>query len=83
MIKHNLVVFRNGDGALQIFPQLIDIIPEARFNLAIYYLRTKELNKTEELMRDVKPTLPYEYILKGVVHASLGQRFGSVCFQIL
>ena len=33
------VVFRNGDGALRVFPPLIDVIHEARLNLAVYYLR--------------------------------------------
>ena len=33
------VVFRSGEGALQVLPPLIDVIPEARLNLVIYYLR--------------------------------------------
>jgi len=33
------VVFRNGDGALRVLPPLIDVIHEARLNLAVYYLR--------------------------------------------
>ena len=39
LIKHNLVVFRAGVGALQILPPLIDVLPEARLNLVIYYLK--------------------------------------------
>ncbi|CAG10786.1 unnamed protein product, partial [Tetraodon nigroviridis] len=39
LIRHNLVVFRGGEGALQVLPPLIDVIPEARLNLVIYYLR--------------------------------------------
>lgn len=39
LIKHNLVVFRSGEGSLQILPPLIDVLPEARLNLVIYYLR--------------------------------------------
>ncbi len=35
LIKHNLVVFRNGEIALQTLPALLDIVPEARLNLAI------------------------------------------------
>ena len=38
LIRHNMVVFSNGDHALQVLPQLIDVIPEARLNLVIYYL---------------------------------------------
>lgn len=78
LIKHNLVVFRGGEGALQVFPMLIDIIPEARLNLAIYYLRGGDVSKAEDLMKDVQPSVSYEYILKGAVHASLGQQTGSV-----
>jgi intraflagellar transport protein 56 len=33
------VVFKNDDGALQVLTQLIDVIPEARLNLVIYYLK--------------------------------------------
>jgi len=33
LIQHNLVVFRNGEGALQTLPPLVDVIPEARLNL--------------------------------------------------
>lgn len=78
LIKHNLVVFRNGEGALQILPGLVDIIPEARLNLSIHYLRAGDINKADELMTTVQPTVPSEYILKGVVHAVLGQKLESV-----
>ena len=43
LIRHNIVVFRNGEGALQVLPPLVDIIPEARLNLVIYYLRADEV----------------------------------------
>ena len=33
------VVFQNGEGALQSLPSLVDVIPEARLNLVIYYLK--------------------------------------------
>lgn len=33
------VVFRGGEGSLQCLPPLIDVIPEARLNLVIYYLK--------------------------------------------
>lgn len=39
LLEHNLVVFRNGEGALQVLPPLLDVIPEAKLNLIIYYLR--------------------------------------------
>lgn len=77
LIKHNAVVFRGGEGALQVFPVLVDIVPEARLNLAIYYLRGGDVTKAEELMENVQPAVSYEYVLKGAVHAVLGQQLGS------
>ncbi len=44
LIKHNLVVFRSGEGALQVLPKLLDVIPEARLNLVIYYLQQVGVN---------------------------------------
>ena len=69
LIRHNLVVFRNGDGALQVLPSLIGYIPEAKLNLVIYYLRNDELTEAYDLIKDMEPSIPQEYILKGVVNA--------------
>lgn len=79
LIMHNLVVFRNGEGALQTLPKFIGVIPEARLNLAIYYLRSGEVTKAEELMHTIlKPTVTSEYILKSIVHTLLAQKLESV-----
>ena len=43
LVRHNLVVFRGGEGALQVLPPLVDVIPEARLNLVIYYLKQVSL----------------------------------------
>lgn len=77
LLQHNLSVFRNGENALQVLPQLLDIIPEARLNLVIYHLRTEEVQEAFNLIKDVEPSVPREYILKGVVFAALGQANGS------
>ncbi|CAG0913187.1 unnamed protein product [Notodromas monacha] len=77
LIKHNLVVFRNGEGALQVLPGLVDVIPEARLNLVIYHLKQDELRDAFSLISELEPTVPQEYILKGVVHAAIGQETGS------
>ncbi|XP_048356869.1 intraflagellar transport protein 56 isoform X4 [Sphaerodactylus townsendi] len=77
LIKHNLVVFRGGEGALQVLPSLIDVIPEVRLNLVIYYLRQDDAQEAYNLIKDLEPTTPQEYILKGVVNAVLGQEMGS------
>lgn len=76
LIKHNLVVFRGGESALQVLPPLIDVIPEARLNLVIYYLRQDDIQEAYNHFKDVSPTTPQEYILKGVVNAALGQEQG-------
>ncbi|KAK7112857.1 intraflagellar transport protein 56-like isoform X2 [Littorina saxatilis] len=77
LIKHNLCVFRSGEGALQVLPPLIDVLPEARLNLVIYYLKQDDIPEAYNLIKDLEPTTPQEYILKGVVNASLGQEQGS------
>jgi len=77
LIKHNLVVFRNGEGALQVLPPILDVLPEARLNLVVYYLRQDDIKEAFNLIKDVEPTSPNEYILKGVVNAVLGQDQGS------
>ena len=79
-LKHNLVVFNGGEGALRTLPPLVDVIPEARLNLVIYYLRHEEgicVEEAFELMKDLEPSTPQEYVLKGVVNACLGQALGS------
>uniref|UniRef100_A0A3P8ZWS5 Intraflagellar transport protein 56 n=1 Tax=Esox lucius TaxID=8010 RepID=A0A3P8ZWS5_ESOLU len=77
LIRHNLVVFGGGEGALQVLPPLIDVIPEARLNLVIYYLRQDDVQESYQLIKDLEPTTPQEYILKGVVNAAVGQEVGS------
>eukprot|EP00741_Cyanophora_paradoxa_P016143 tig00000042_g15583.t1 len=77
LIRHNLVVFRGGENALQVLPPLIDVIPEARLNLVIYYLRSDEMGEAYNLIKDLEPTTPQEYILKGVVNSAVGQATDS------
>ena len=73
LIKHNLVIFRGGEGALQILPPLVDVIPEARLNLVIYHMKKDDIAAAFNLMKDLEPSTPQEYILKGIVNAALGQ----------
>uniref|UniRef100_A0A2K6SR24 Intraflagellar transport protein 56 n=1 Tax=Saimiri boliviensis boliviensis TaxID=39432 RepID=A0A2K6SR24_SAIBB len=58
LIRHNLVVFRGGEGALQVLPPLVDVIPEARLNLVIYYLRQDDVQEAYNLIKDLEPTTP-------------------------
>jgi len=77
LIKHNLVVFRNGANALQVLPPLVEFLPEARLNLVIHYLRSEEVQEAYDLIKDLEPSTPQEYILKAVVNANIGQASGS------
>ncbi len=36
LIRHNLVVFSNGEQALQVLPGLMETVPEARLNLVSF-----------------------------------------------
>jgi intraflagellar transport protein 56 len=77
-VRHNLVVFRNGEDALQVLPPLIDVIvPEARLNLVIYHLRHDQITEAYELIKDLEPVTPQEYILKAVVNSCIGQQLDS------
>lgn len=58
LIKHNLVVFRGGEGALQALPNLLDVIPEARLNLVIYHMRNDDISAAFDLMKDIEPSTP-------------------------
>lgn len=62
----------------QVFPSLVDVVPEARLNLVIHYLRNDDIKEAYEILKDVQPAVPQEYILKGVVNAALGQEINSV-----
>ena len=59
---------------------LVDVIPEAWLNLVIYYLKQGNINEAYELMKDVDPSQPNEYILKAVVNAVVGQEQNTVMF---
>ena len=45
-------------------PQLGDVPPEARLNLVIHHLRHGEVGEAFNLIKDMEPTTPQEYILK-------------------
>lgn len=66
-------MFRGGENALQVLPPLVDVIPEARLNLVIYYLKHEQVDEAYALIKDMECFVPKEYILKAVVHAVIGQ----------
>ena len=94
LIRHNLVVFRGGQNALQVLPPLVGVPPEARLNLVVHHLRGGEPLEALKLVKDLEPTTPQEYVLKGVTHATIGQymdqldaeehlKLAQQCFQIV
>jgi intraflagellar transport protein 56 len=76
-LKHNMVVFRGGVDAARVLPPLLGIVPEARINLVVYFLKTGEIAEAYRVIRDVEPSVPVEYIVKAVVHAEMGQASGD------
>ncbi|KAK9496831.1 hypothetical protein O3M35_012938 [Rhynocoris fuscipes] len=77
LIKHNLVSFRGGLGALQVLPPLVDVIPEARLNLVIYHFKQGEYMEAYDLIKNLEPSVPQEYILKAIVNVAIGQETNS------
>ncbi|CAM6071431.1 unnamed protein product [Sphagnum tenellum] len=73
LVKHNHVVFRSGENALQALPPLLGILPEAKLNLIIYYLQNSELQEAYNMVKELEPSTPQEYVVKAVSYASLGQ----------
>jgi intraflagellar transport protein 56 len=78
LLRHNMAVFDNDESSnsnkLKVFSSLIDVIPEAKLNLIIYYLRNEQTNQAYNLIKDIQPNNTIEYILKAVVHCMLGQQ---------
>ena len=70
LLRHNMVVFTDGQKALQVLPCLINLLPEAKLNLAIYYLRNDETSDAAELLEELEPSTPQECILKGITLAT-------------
>jgi intraflagellar transport protein 56 len=56
LLRHNLVVFRAGENALQVLPPLVDVFPEARLNLVIYYLKNDQFQEAYTLVKDMEAT---------------------------
>lgn len=74
LLRHNSVVFSEGERSLQYLSPLVGNIPEARLNLAIYHLRNGHIEEAEALLEEIlEPSTPQECILMGVVKAMIGQ----------
>ncbi len=82
LVKHNLVVFRNGESALQVLPPLLDIIPESRLNLVIWHLKMGEVMEAYDLVKDLEPSTPQVTLFSVTTQCrnrlSIPIRFGSL-----
>ncbi len=78
LLKHNMAVYESEENPvfnkLKVFSSLIDIIPESKLNLIIYYLRNDQITQAYNLIKDLQPNNTKEYILKAIVHCLLGQQ---------
>uniref|UniRef100_H2Z4T5 Intraflagellar transport protein 56 n=1 Tax=Ciona savignyi TaxID=51511 RepID=H2Z4T5_CIOSA len=79
IINHNLVVvFRDGRGAQQALPPLIDVVYEARINYSLYLVKNGEYADAYNLLKEFNPTHTKESVIKAVTLALLGQEEGNV-----
>lgn len=58
LVRHNMVVFQQGERALQVLPPLVGTVPEARLNLVIFHMHNNEVQEAYELMKEIEPTSP-------------------------
>ncbi|KAM3719016.1 Intraflagellar transport protein [Dirofilaria immitis] len=72
LISHNTVVFHEGNAALQIFPPLIDTLPEAKLNLIIFYLKSGDMKAALNLVSDMDLQHPVEYLLNAITYCIFG-----------
>ena len=77
LVRHNQVVFQEGERALQVLPKLVNHIPEARLNLAIYYLKQGELDAAVELIGDLQADSPHSHLVLGILNTELAKVNGS------
>ncbi|KJH47443.1 hypothetical protein DICVIV_06474 [Dictyocaulus viviparus] len=78
LLRHNQVLFfncyiREGDGALQILPGLMDTLPEARVNLILYHLKREDIDSAMTLCNELEPQTTTEFLVKAVTFAYWGQ----------
>lgn len=77
LLRHNLVVFSNGENALTVLSPLTECFPEARLNLIVFHLRNENFLEAFNCVKDLEPSVPREYIIKAVVYSIYGQQIES------
>jgi intraflagellar transport protein 56 len=73
LIRHNTIVFNDGEKALQVLPGLEDYSPEARLNLAIFYIKQGEFDAATELIGDMDADSPQSHFAMGILNAKRAQ----------
>ena len=77
LVRHNQVVFNDGERALQVLPSLVNHIPEAKLNLAIYYLKQGELDAAVELVGELDADYTHSHLVMGILNTELAQLKGD------
>uniref|UniRef100_A0A1I7TVB2 Intraflagellar transport protein 56 n=2 Tax=Caenorhabditis tropicalis TaxID=1561998 RepID=A0A1I7TVB2_9PELO len=77
LCKHNLVLFKNCETALQVLPSLMKHVPEARLNLILYHLNRNYVKDAMGLCREFDPITPHEFLVKALTCLRFGQDYGS------
>ncbi|KAH3759396.1 intraflagellar transport protein 56 [Pelomyxa schiedti] len=63
---------------MQVLPQLVGVIPEAKLNLLIYFLKNDEIDEAYELIKDMEPLTSQECMLKAVALCCYAQRHDAL-----
>ncbi|KAL4443862.1 hypothetical protein ABPG75_011599 [Micractinium tetrahymenae] len=77
LIRHNAVVFGDGQGGLQVLPPLVGVVEEARLNLVLLYCKRGDPARALGLLRGMEPGTALEFICQAVACALHGQAAGS------
>ncbi|KAI3385099.1 hypothetical protein SNEBB_003462 [Seison nebaliae] len=63
VFEHNKVVFSNGERALSVLPHILEAIPEARWNLAIYYVNNSDPSNALKVIDSREPSISREHLI--------------------
>ena len=73
LVKHNLCIFHNGEEGFSILPKISSVLPEARYNLGVLYMRKDEPGEALNLLSE-NPTEILELLLRGAALLANGQK---------
>ncbi|GMF18411.1 unnamed protein product [Phytophthora lilii] len=88
VMQHNIAIFRASDreangiekqgaSAERALSPLVGHLDEAQLNLVLLYLKRREYHKAFALVEDLEPRTTTERVLKGVLHAVIGEQTHS------